>query len=180
MWLYGEKSAYINLLITLITAISFYSTALSTTKKKSKWCKIQNIVFLRNACELILFIVSIFRVKDYGINPMTTCLSVRVCPGGMFLTTGSTDHIIRVYYFGSGQPEKISELESHTVSQQKGFLSCLFIYLLMLRVWLWFASYKAWRLIGSSLVSSQVSALRCFVPQISETVRGILIRATAC
>uniref|UniRef100_A0A3Q2CXB8 PH-interacting protein n=1 Tax=Cyprinodon variegatus TaxID=28743 RepID=A0A3Q2CXB8_CYPVA len=33
---------------------------------------------------------------------------------GMFLATGSTDHIIRVYYFGSGQPEKISELESHT------------------------------------------------------------------
>ncbi|XP_062323853.1 PH-interacting protein isoform X1 [Osmerus eperlanus] len=34
--------------------------------------------------------------------------------GGMFLATGSTDHMIRVYYFGSGQPEKISELESHT------------------------------------------------------------------
>lgn len=38
------------------------------------------------------------------------------CSGGMFLATGSTDHIIRVYYFGSGLPEKISELESHTVS----------------------------------------------------------------
>uniref|UniRef100_A0A665VRW9 Pleckstrin homology domain interacting protein n=1 Tax=Echeneis naucrates TaxID=173247 RepID=A0A665VRW9_ECHNA len=38
--------------------------------------------------------------------------------GGMFLATGSTDHIIRVYYFGSGQPEKISELESHTVSEK--------------------------------------------------------------
>uniref|UniRef100_A0A671S5D4 PH-interacting protein n=1 Tax=Sinocyclocheilus anshuiensis TaxID=1608454 RepID=A0A671S5D4_9TELE len=34
--------------------------------------------------------------------------------GGMFLATGSTDHIIRVYFFGDGQPEKISELESHT------------------------------------------------------------------
>ncbi|KAG9493719.1 hypothetical protein GDO78_001541 [Eleutherodactylus coqui] len=34
--------------------------------------------------------------------------------GGMFLATGSTDHIIRVYYFGSGQPEKLSELEFHT------------------------------------------------------------------
>ncbi|XP_076874728.1 PH-interacting protein isoform X2 [Brachyhypopomus gauderio] len=34
--------------------------------------------------------------------------------GGMFLATGSTDHIIRVYYFGGGQPEKIAELESHT------------------------------------------------------------------
>ncbi|XP_072553595.1 PH-interacting protein isoform X2 [Salminus brasiliensis] len=34
--------------------------------------------------------------------------------GGMFLATGSTDHIIRVYYFGGDQPEKIAELESHT------------------------------------------------------------------
>uniref|UniRef100_A0A7M4G0H3 PH-interacting protein n=1 Tax=Crocodylus porosus TaxID=8502 RepID=A0A7M4G0H3_CROPO len=34
--------------------------------------------------------------------------------GGMFLATGSTDHIIRVYFFGSGQPEKIPELELHT------------------------------------------------------------------
>ncbi|XP_066526500.1 PH-interacting protein isoform X2 [Hoplias malabaricus] len=34
--------------------------------------------------------------------------------GGMFLATGSTDHIIRVYYFGGEQPEKIAELESHT------------------------------------------------------------------
>uniref|UniRef100_A0A674BYG6 Pleckstrin homology domain interacting protein n=1 Tax=Salmo trutta TaxID=8032 RepID=A0A674BYG6_SALTR len=33
--------------------------------------------------------------------------------GGMFLATGSTDHIIRVFYFGSGQPQKISELETH-------------------------------------------------------------------
>uniref|UniRef100_A0A3P8XUH4 PH-interacting protein n=1 Tax=Esox lucius TaxID=8010 RepID=A0A3P8XUH4_ESOLU len=38
--------------------------------------------------------------------------------GGMFLATGSTDHIIRVFYFGSGQPEKISELEAHTVSTE--------------------------------------------------------------
>ncbi|XP_067852945.1 bromodomain and WD repeat-containing protein 3 isoform X2 [Heptranchias perlo] len=34
--------------------------------------------------------------------------------GGMFIATGSTDHVIRVYYLGSGSPEKISELESHT------------------------------------------------------------------
>lgn len=48
----------------------------------------------------------------------------RVCPGGMFLATGSTDHIIRVYYFGSGQPEKISELESHTVSLHCHNIQC--------------------------------------------------------
>uniref|UniRef100_A0A671UUQ7 PH-interacting protein n=1 Tax=Sparus aurata TaxID=8175 RepID=A0A671UUQ7_SPAAU len=45
-------------------------------------------------------------------TPFTSTCCSALC--GMFLATGSTDHIIRVYYFGSGQPEKISELESHT------------------------------------------------------------------
>uniref|UniRef100_A0A8C9MUP6 PH-interacting protein n=1 Tax=Serinus canaria TaxID=9135 RepID=A0A8C9MUP6_SERCA len=56
------------------------------------------------------------------INPRPTKFTERPRPGvqmicssfsagGMFLATGSTDHIIRVYFFGSGQPEKISELE---------------------------------------------------------------------
>uniref|UniRef100_A0A8B9RAF8 Bromodomain and WD repeat domain containing 1 n=1 Tax=Astyanax mexicanus TaxID=7994 RepID=A0A8B9RAF8_ASTMX len=35
-------------------------------------------------------------------------------PGGMFLATGSTDDIIRIYYLGSGSPEKMAELNSHT------------------------------------------------------------------
>ncbi|KAG7319574.1 hypothetical protein KOW79_016717 [Hemibagrus wyckioides] len=35
-------------------------------------------------------------------------------PGGMFLATGSTDDVIRIYYMGSGSPEKIAELNSHT------------------------------------------------------------------
>ncbi|XP_060688587.1 bromodomain and WD repeat-containing protein 3 isoform X1 [Hemiscyllium ocellatum] len=34
--------------------------------------------------------------------------------GGMFVATGSTDQVIRVYYLGSGSPEKVSELASHT------------------------------------------------------------------
>uniref|UniRef100_A0A4W4HQ49 PH-interacting protein n=1 Tax=Electrophorus electricus TaxID=8005 RepID=A0A4W4HQ49_ELEEL len=45
-----------------------------------------------------------------GVQMMCSSFSA----GGMFLATGSTDHIIRVYYFGGGQPEKIAELESHT------------------------------------------------------------------
>lgn len=36
--------------------------------------------------------------------------------GGIFLATGSTDDVIRIYYLGSGSPEKISELHEHTVS----------------------------------------------------------------
>uniref|UniRef100_A0A8C4VDM6 Bromodomain and WD repeat-containing protein 1 n=1 Tax=Falco tinnunculus TaxID=100819 RepID=A0A8C4VDM6_FALTI len=34
--------------------------------------------------------------------------------GGMFIATGSTDHVIRIYYLGSESPEKMAELESHT------------------------------------------------------------------
>lgn len=33
----------------------------------------------------------------------------------MFLATGSTDDVIRIYYLGGGNPEKISELHEHTV-----------------------------------------------------------------
>lgn len=40
--------------------------------------------------------------------------------GGMFLATGSTDDVIRIYYLGSGTPEKISELHEHTVRTSSG------------------------------------------------------------
>uniref|UniRef100_A0A8C7LB33 Bromodomain and WD repeat domain containing 3 n=1 Tax=Oncorhynchus kisutch TaxID=8019 RepID=A0A8C7LB33_ONCKI len=33
--------------------------------------------------------------------------------GGMFLATGGTDHVIRVYYLGSETPMKLSELDAH-------------------------------------------------------------------
>ncbi|XP_062241263.1 bromodomain and WD repeat-containing protein 3 isoform X1 [Platichthys flesus] len=42
----------------------------------------------------------------------TVCSSFS--PGGIFLATGSTDDVIRIYYLGSGSPEKISELHEHT------------------------------------------------------------------
>ncbi|XP_053730106.1 bromodomain and WD repeat-containing protein 3 isoform X1 [Synchiropus splendidus] len=42
----------------------------------------------------------------------TVCSSFS--PGGIFLATGSTDDVIRIYYLGSGTPEKISELHEHT------------------------------------------------------------------
>ena len=64
----------------------------------------------------IWYITVKFFAGMYEFRYSDTFMCVCVCPGGMFLATGSTDHIIRVYYFGSGQPEKISELESHTVS----------------------------------------------------------------
>lgn len=34
--------------------------------------------------------------------------------GGIFLATGSSDHVVRVYSSVSGTPEKICELEMHT------------------------------------------------------------------
>ena len=37
------------------------------------------------------------------------------CVGGIFLATGSADQVIRVYCFSGVFPEKICELEAHTV-----------------------------------------------------------------
>jgi len=37
-------------------------------------------------------------------------------PGGIFLATGSSDAVIRVYCFIGSVPEKIGELEAHSVS----------------------------------------------------------------
>ncbi|XP_064413289.1 bromodomain and WD repeat-containing protein 3 isoform X2 [Latimeria chalumnae] len=45
-----------------------------------------------------------------GVQMLCSSFSV----GGIFLATGSTDHLIRMYYLGTGTPEKIAELESHT------------------------------------------------------------------
>lgn len=42
--------------------------------------------------------------------------------GGRFLATGNSDHVIRIYLLMADNPEKISELEAHTVS-----LICLLI-----------------------------------------------------
>uniref|UniRef100_A0A8C3XVX3 Bromodomain and WD repeat domain containing 1 n=1 Tax=Chelydra serpentina TaxID=8475 RepID=A0A8C3XVX3_CHESE len=44
-----------------------------------------------------------------GVQMLCSSFSI----GGMFLATGSTDHVIRMYFFGSETPEKIAELESH-------------------------------------------------------------------
>lgn len=33
----------------------------------------------------------------------------------MFLATGGTDHVIRVYYLGGETPVKLSDLDLHTV-----------------------------------------------------------------
>ncbi|XP_069492166.1 bromodomain and WD repeat-containing protein 1 isoform X2 [Ambystoma mexicanum] len=44
-----------------------------------------------------------------GVQMLCSSFSV----GGMFLATGSTDQIIRMYYFGFETPEKIAELKGH-------------------------------------------------------------------
>jgi len=50
--------------------------------------------------------------------------------GGMFIATGSTDHVIRIYYLGSESPEKMAELESHTVRDKSERKSSFSPYLL--------------------------------------------------
>uniref|UniRef100_A0A8C0C1S4 Bromodomain and WD repeat-containing protein 1 n=1 Tax=Buteo japonicus TaxID=224669 RepID=A0A8C0C1S4_9AVES len=54
-----------------------------------------------------------------GVQMLCSSFSV----GGMFLATGSTDHVIRMYFFGSETPEKIAELESHQVLLRMNSLS---------------------------------------------------------
>uniref|UniRef100_A0A8C3L4V9 Bromodomain and WD repeat domain containing 1 n=1 Tax=Chrysolophus pictus TaxID=9089 RepID=A0A8C3L4V9_CHRPC len=56
-----------------------------------------------------------------GVQMLCSSFSV----GGMFLATGSTDHVIRMYYFGSETPERIAELESHAVRFLNLLISCL-------------------------------------------------------
>uniref|UniRef100_A0A8C6JDR3 Bromodomain and WD repeat-containing protein 1 n=1 Tax=Melopsittacus undulatus TaxID=13146 RepID=A0A8C6JDR3_MELUD len=58
-----------------------------------------------------------------GVQMLCSSFSV----GGMFLATGSTDHVIRMYFFGSETPEKIAELESHAVSKISFKISSRFI-----------------------------------------------------
>lgn len=40
--------------------------------------------------------------------------------GGMFMATGSTDHMIRVYYLGAETPMKVAEMDAHTVKKRPG------------------------------------------------------------
>lgn len=42
--------------------------------------------------------------------------------GGMFMATGGTDHMIRVYYLGADTPMKVSEMDAHTVKKPWIFL----------------------------------------------------------
>ncbi|KAK1882757.1 Bromodomain and WD repeat-containing protein 3, partial [Dissostichus eleginoides] len=45
-----------------------------------------------------------------GVQVSTSSFS----SGGMFLATGGTDHLIRVYYLGGETPVKVSEMDAHT------------------------------------------------------------------
>uniref|UniRef100_A0A4W6FJF4 Bromodomain and WD repeat domain containing 3 n=1 Tax=Lates calcarifer TaxID=8187 RepID=A0A4W6FJF4_LATCA len=45
-----------------------------------------------------------------GVQVSTSSFS----SGGMFMATGGTDHMIRVYYLGAETPMKVSEMDAHT------------------------------------------------------------------
>ena len=47
-------------------------------------------------------------------------------PGGMFVATGNSDNVIRVYFLYASEPNKICELEAHTV----GALVCVFVWVM--------------------------------------------------
>lgn len=78
----------------------------------------QNLTFVLKAKELCFTIDVLPSVKH-----LLLFFSHQLFPflGGMFIATGSTDHVIRIYYLGSDSPEKISELESHTVRGENDY-----------------------------------------------------------
>uniref|UniRef100_A0AAQ4NQY6 Bromo domain-containing protein n=1 Tax=Gasterosteus aculeatus aculeatus TaxID=481459 RepID=A0AAQ4NQY6_GASAC len=49
-----------------------------------------------------------------GVQVSTSSFS----SGGMFMATGGTDHLIRVYYLGADSPVKVSEMDAHTVRKK--------------------------------------------------------------
>lgn len=51
--------------------------------------------------------------------------------GGMFMATGGTDHMIRVYYLGAETPMKASELDAHTVRNNRSFLILFWLFCLI-------------------------------------------------
>uniref|UniRef100_A0A8C5F4Z3 Bromo domain-containing protein n=1 Tax=Gadus morhua TaxID=8049 RepID=A0A8C5F4Z3_GADMO len=58
-----------------------------------------------------------------GVQVSTSSFS----SGGMFLATGSTDHVIRVYYLGSDAPMKLSEMDAHGVATRTHALTLRFV-----------------------------------------------------
>ncbi|TRY85163.1 hypothetical protein DNTS_006353 [Danionella cerebrum] len=74
----------------------------------------ENTLIAAGSCDKTIRVCS--RPHKFTEKPrpgvQTVCSSFS--PGGMFLATGSTDDIIRIYYLGSGSPEKLVELNAHT------------------------------------------------------------------
>lgn len=50
--------------------------------------------------------------------------------GGMFMATGGTDHMIRVYYLGADTPMKVSEMDAHTVKEPYFLKKIIFLFFL--------------------------------------------------
>ncbi|XP_013385977.1 bromodomain and WD repeat-containing protein 3 [Lingula anatina] len=61
---------------------------------------------------------NVFNLKPAKFTERSRAGAQMLCssfsPGGAFLATGSTDHVVRVYCIAGAAPEKICELESHT------------------------------------------------------------------
>ena len=76
------------------------------------------IVFFANL--IVLLILSNMSCMHLTCSSIIVCMTVICClgltSGGIFVATGSSDAVVRVYCFVGAVPEKIGELEAHTVS----------------------------------------------------------------
>uniref|UniRef100_A0A8C2DU96 Bromodomain and WD repeat domain containing 3 n=1 Tax=Cyprinus carpio TaxID=7962 RepID=A0A8C2DU96_CYPCA len=111
--------------------------------------------------------------------------------GGLFLATGGTDHMIRVYYLGTGKPVKFSDLDSHTdkvVAIQFSFTVC-YASLCVSRIWNY--QQQEWkstvldmttRLPGSAVISGDDKSTKLVVTMVAwdRCDRSIITAVSNC
>uniref|UniRef100_A0A8C9T218 Bromodomain and WD repeat domain containing 3 n=1 Tax=Scleropages formosus TaxID=113540 RepID=A0A8C9T218_SCLFO len=88
-----------------ITSIQFSPSAKGTTRYLASTGADGMVCFWQLSAGALRSVI----MCQFVLTPISPPLA-----GGMFFATGSTDHSIRVYYLGSAEPTRFSELDTHT------------------------------------------------------------------
>ncbi|KAK2507744.1 hypothetical protein MC885_000988, partial [Smutsia gigantea] len=94
-----------------LESLKFSPRPLKFTEKPRPGVQMLCSSFSVGKISLVIFSLFLF---SYLLDDHIIAKSLYQIDGGMFLATGSTDHVIRMYFLGFEAPEKIAELESHT------------------------------------------------------------------
>ncbi|KPP76894.1 bromodomain and WD repeat-containing protein 3-like [Scleropages formosus] len=96
-----------------ITSIQFSPSAKGTTRYLASTGADGMVCFWQWNSLSMKFNDRLFKFTERSRPGVQISCSSFSC-GGMFFATGSTDHSIRVYYLGSAEPTRFSELDTHT------------------------------------------------------------------